>query len=277
MRPLSSLVLIFAALLLAGLQCGARRHAAPAREVGVLKTTHFGPWKKDETTYVSYPKRYEVRQATGRPGELLFTVKVESFEEETMRDWRESAPGGQYAVFSRDRYAVSLEDGRTRPATAEEWERAARVLHSRHLIPRNASLLAEYKLPPAPSTHDEAGVIFRAKRYAKTGASWGDTVGTVSPGEKWVAVFSYTSKEPPPPSPLTIPGFSGRAEAGNGDLFMDVYDVASGEKVLAGSDAFADHVPSMHFSDALWVEDRYLILPTNLTLETCLIGVMPAK
>lgn len=277
MRPLSTFVIISAALLLAGLQCGAQRPAAPAREAGMLKTARFGPWKKDETTYISYPKRYEVRRPSGRPGELLFTVKVESFEEETKRDWRESAPGGDYAVFSRDRYAVSLGDAQTRPATAEEWERAAPVLHSRHLIPANASLLAEYKLPPAPTTHDAAGVTFRGRRYAKTGAAWGDTVGAVSPGEKWVAVFSYTSKEPPPPSPLTIPGFSGRAEAGNGDLFVDVYDAATGEKVLAGSAPFADNVPSMHFSDALWVEDGYLILPTNLTLETCLIGIMPAK
>lgn len=277
MRSPSPLVAVVAPLLLAGLQCDGTRTAPGPREPGALRTVNFGPWKKDEHTYVSYPKRYEVRQGAGRAGELLFTVKVESFEEENRTEWRESAAGGEYAVFSRDRYAVEPATGRARPASAEEWGGAARLLHSRHLVPRNASLLARYGLPPAPSTHDERGVTFRGKHYAKTGASWGDTVGAVSPGEKWLAVFSYTSHGPPPPAPLEIPGFSGPAEAGAGDLFVDVYDVATGERVLAGSAAFADNVPSMHFADALWLEDRYLVMPTSLVLDTCLIAVMPAK
>jgi len=53
-------------------------------------------------------------------------------------------------------------------------------------------------------------------------------------------------------------------EPGSGEVFLDIYNLSSGEKVAAARapygkpDGFA---PSMLFSSSVWIEDKYIIMP----------------
>ena len=266
---LSSTIIAVAALSLLAFQCGAWK--SPPSDAGppASGVVHFDRWMESDEVLLSAPYRYEVRAAAG--GELLFAVKEKGLGDDEQTEWDASARG----VFSRNFYAVRVADRlQTRHATAQEWAGARKVLHSRHLIPSKSGA------PGAEASAAGDRLVFRGRQYARSGAAWGKVLGLVSPSQRWLAVFSYTSKKPLPPHISTPGGFGffGEPEAGNGDLFWDVYDTSSGERVLAGYAPFTDNAPSARFSGALWVEDRFLVMPLESSFDTCLLGVVgPAR
>jgi hypothetical protein len=196
---------------------------------------------------------YEVRTAPGPGGgNLLFGKKTFDLESRSV-------------VYSDNFYAVSL-DGRFRvtPAAAPDWERAAR--------PDPAQRPKAIEAVSASADRLE----HRGARFPKTGKTWGRPAALPSPGGRWVAVFSHTSKgDEPRPGPV-VPGGSGY---GKGEMFVDVYDAATGQKLLAGS---APHTgggsPQILFESALWIGDRYLVVPLDNSGsegETLFLGLMP--
>lgn len=264
-----SAVLIFAAgvLLLLCLQCASSKSHAPVQKLGRSEIVRFGSWVKEGRTLVTAGLgRYEVRRSSDRgKDELLFAVKTETVEESRMKRWYESVAEGDLTVFSKSYYAVDVAGLQSHTATEQEWRQAKPILHSRDLIP------AGNLKPPGVDIKTE-GIVYRGKLYAKSGASWGDTLAIISPGGKWLAVFSYTLKELPPP----YIDRNMAPEEGAGDLFWDVYAVSTGEKVIAHYVPFRQP-PSMRFSKALWLEDSFLVMPLELSLETCLVGIMPVN
>ncbi|HEY3038729.1 MAG TPA: hypothetical protein VGJ66_08330 [Pyrinomonadaceae bacterium] len=122
-------------------------------------------------------------------------------------------------------------------------------------------------------------VQYNGRLYRKSGESWGNQVALVSPRGTWIAVFSYTSREKPAPG--LIPGF-GSTEPGHGQVFLDLYNVSSGERIIAarssyGRESNGGFAPSMLFGNSLWVEDRYFIMPLNWWLNGCLVGLLPER
>lgn len=197
---------------------------------------------------------YEVRKLTDANGaRLLFGMK--SFDMET-----------RSSVYSDNFYAVSL-DGQFKvtPITARDWDRAERASTPRPGQQRDAG----------SQTEDE--IEYRGKNFKRTGRSWGLPASLPSPQGKWLAVFSHTSAGEPRPGPVT-----GGRGYGKGEMFVDVYDTSTGEKVIAGR---APHsgggYPQVLFENALWIEDRYLVVPldTPRTLGTegdaCFLGILP--
>jgi hypothetical protein len=173
-----------------------------------------------------------------------------------------------YDYYSDTRYAVAHDEmAGVRPATVQEWDAAERVLHSYHFI-------STFKNPQVT----EEGVKHNDRLYRKSGESWGNQAALVSPRGTWIAVFSYTSREKP--HPALVPGFGG-TEPGRGEVFLDLYDTASGEKVAAARAPYGTEgggfAPSMLFGGSFWVEDRYLIMPLVWWLDACLIGVLPGS
>jgi hypothetical protein len=136
-------------------------------------------------------------------------------------------------------------------------------------------LLGGYENPQV--TND--GVKYNDRVYKKSGQSWGTTVALVSPRHTWIAVFSYFSREKP--ATTLIPGLGGNKEPGHGEVFLDVYNVSSGEKIISARSSYggdnAGFEPSMLFGASFWVEDRYLIMPLNWWLESCFVGVLPER
>jgi len=106
----------------------------------------------------------------------------------------------------------------------------------------------------------------------------GHQAAIVSPRATHIAVFSYTSREKPPP-PL-VPGFGG-TEPAHGEVFLDIYDISSGERVVAARAPYGGngggYAPSMLFSSSLWVEDYYFVMPLDPSLESCYLGTLAEK
>ena len=229
----------------------------------------FDDSTQDEDTPMQRVNRYEVRKGKGASAdELIFSVVVPSYDDEGREQWTETPTSPPDTYLSSNHQAVSL-DGRfkTRAAGAAEWKAGVKLLHSRHTQPANAQLT-----PSAPRSHTDKAVLYQGKSYARSGESWGNPVALVSPRRKWLAVFSYTASGVKPPAvapPIAAP------EAGNGELFVDVYDLSKGERVLAGRAPFKNNAPSLLFGGALWVEDQYLLMPLDNASLTCLLGITP--
>ena len=241
---------------------------------GPLSVVRFpAPWVKSKDGAligVNDSPQYVVRKSpAGSGGELLFAVKQGfdgSLFGKEVSDFPVRDP--DYDYYADDRFAVSLDGaGRVRRASASEWDAAEKPLHSYHFIRthQNPAVTAE-------------GVEYGGRLYRKSGEAWGTEAALVSPRSTRVAVFSYASGEEPQ-KPL-VPGFGG-TEPGHGEIFLDVYDVSSGERVIAARAPYggpgAGHAPSMLFGGALWVDDRFFVMPLEPSRESCLLGILPEK
>jgi len=183
---------------------------------------------------------------------------------------------GVKSIESDNRYAVSL-DGRfqVRPATAEEWNRAEQLPNTRQRIRMN-----QPNSPASKNVADE-GLSYRGRIFGKTGIFWADPAALASPGGLWLAVFSYSSKESPRTSWSPLDGGTPQ-EPGPGEMFVDVYDTSSGEKILAGRAPYKNS-PSILFNEALWVADKYFALPIDPVKpfdyrgQACFLGILPTR
>lgn len=195
----------------------------------------------DGEVFVVTTDRYEVRQSSvASSNEFLFAAIDDTDEDGSIH-------------HSDDIYAVRFgEDFPVRKADAREWEAAKRLSVNQEEIPKS-SVGTKTEVTPG-------GVLpFGGKSFAKTGETWGSPMGLLSHGSRWLAVFSHTSeKNTGPKSPL-VPGGHGP-----GEIFVDVYDTAIGEKVVAGRAPHSGGDPDKSFRHALWIENRYLIVPLDL-------------
>ena len=259
---------LFSLTILSGLlvNCSSTTTAEPQLNGPVGLVRFPEPWLKvigDRQTVVNDNVGYVVRKSPR--GELLFAIKQgftgELYGKE-VTDFPVKSP--DYDYYSDNHFAVSLDGGfHVRAADQAEWDAASKPLHSYHFI--TASGAAD-------------GVQYKGRLYRKSGDSWGHQSALVSPRETWIAVFSYSSRDKPDRGML--PGFpAGGDEPGRGEVFLDVYNVSSGEKVISARAPFGrkpgGFVPSMLFGASVWIEDRYLIMPLDWILDHCLVGVLP--
>lgn len=173
-----------------------------------------------------------------------------------------------YDYYSDNHFAISL-DGKfnVRKAGDSEWTSGTKVVHSYHFI-------ETHKNPQ----FTEQGLAYKDRLYRKTGASWGTRGALISPNERWIAIFSFSSTDKG--QPALIPGFGGEGPR-YGEAFLDIYDLSSGQKVAAhharfGNDSGEGGVsPSLLFGAAVWIEDHYLIMPLTSDLQRCFLAVLP--
>jgi hypothetical protein len=227
------------------------------------------PWLKmrgGEQTVVNDNLQYVIRKSAD---ELIFTVK-QGFDARLYGKDAYDFPvrNPDYDYYSDNHFAVSL-DGKfsVRKASDSEWATAAKPLHGYRFID-------SFKNPQVK----EEGITYNDRLYRKTGDSWGTQVALVSPYARWIAVFSFTS--PDKPQPALIPGFGGNGPS-HGEVFLDIYDTSSGDKVVAGNARFGDEgsgvSPSLLFGNSVWIDDRYLIVPLNSFLQNCYLVTLPDK
>ena len=271
MRPFAVFLLALDILLGLGFGCSAKPREPHVS--GPLVVVRFPEpwvkWKGDAWVGVNDHIQYVIRRTSEGParGELLFAAKQGfdgSLFGKEVYDFPVNNP--DYDYYSDNRYAVSL-DGqfRVEPATTAEWDAADKVLHSYRFIEARDSAVGP------------AGVRYSGRVFAKSGESWGNEAALVSPRGRWIAVFSFTTREKPQES--IIPGF-GRKEPGTGEVFLDLYEISSGGRVISARVPFGEpgsFAFSMLFSHALWVEDRYFIMPLHWWLDVCFVGILPEK
>ena len=268
MRRLAILPFTLVIVLSSTLSCSQRY--GPQQLTGPIGAVHFDLWVK----YINNTRRgvndsvgYVIRKS-GR-GELIFSVKRGFAGEARGNDVTEfPVKDPNYDYYSDNRFAVSLDGAfRIREATIDEWDTAEKPLHSYHFIGF------------FDKQHTGDGVQFKGRLYRKSGESWGKLVALVSPRETWIAIFSYSSRDKPDQG--WLPGFkSGATEPGRGEVFLDIYNISSGARVISARSPYGQaggFEPSMLFRSSLWVEDRYFIMPLNFWLEDCFVGVLPEK
>jgi hypothetical protein len=239
-----------------------------------------GDWAKisaagDEV--VLLPTIYKIWRlpGTGRD-ELLFGAAVRGDEGLTMGyggaklkpEWFEAMPKVLTKSYSKNFFAVSIDGKRPRVRKVSDAERlrAEPVLNGYNYLSATDQKIDVFDEKNSPS-----GVKYAGKLFARSGRAWADTVGVLSPTGRWLAVLSYTSPE-------KRTKFRGvleeGGEPGHGVIHVDVYDPATGKKVLAGKHLFRE-APSSIFVASVWVEDRYLIIPLDFNSRTCLLLTLP--
>lgn len=249
------------------------REPGPGGPLGVVRFPEY--WLKlvgGEEVIVNDNLQYVVRRGAAGPGggELLFAVK-QGFDGSLLgrevKDFPVNSP--DYDYYSDTVFAVSLDGAfRVRKATAAEWGAAAKPPHGYHFIHTHQN----------PQVTPE-GLRLDGRLYRKTGESWGSEAAIVSPRAAYVAVFSYASTEKP--AKTMIPGF-GNTEPGHGELFLDVYDTSTGERVSAARAPYGGRggggvEPSLLFGGSVWVDGRFVVMPLDPSFESCFLGILPEK
>ena len=248
--------------------------AAPTQPeiTGPVKLVEFPePWVKQMNGAwrgVNDAVQYVVRKSKASKQELLFAVK-QGFDGtlfgKEVSDFPVTSP--DYDYYSDNYFAVNI-DGQlpVKEATEDDWKTGEKLLQSYYFIQKHEAQI----------TSD--GVKYNERLYRKTGESWGDYVALVSTRKTRIAVFSYTSREKD--SGSIIPGMK-NTEPGSGEVFLDVYDVSSGDKVGSARSPFGQKpngfAPSMLFGASVWIEDRYIVMPLDPGLSRCLVGAFPNK
>jgi len=168
---------------------------------------------------------------------------------------QELYPDSPAPEYSQNSFAVSFTQGpKVRVATRQEWEGASRVsTKTRNLL--------------HTGNDDSSGEIeYRGKKYPKVGKYWGP--GLLSPGGKWLAVFSYTAVKPPP---SIFFGTSPR----NGDIFWEIYDTVTGQKVFDWQAKNVKHPTSLD-GPVVWLEERYFLFPEDEDAQNFIVLTLPA-
>jgi len=229
-------------------------------------------WKNGAWVGVNDSVQYVIRKS--QDSTLLFAVKQGfdgSLFGKEVDDFPIKMP--KYDYYSDTYFAVNI-DGQTqiKKVTEAEWNAGQKMLHSYYFI-------ANYdpQLPPKDGEQvTPEGVKYNGRLYRKAGETWGSEVALVSPRKTRIAIFSYTSRAKISKSLIGLQN----TEPGSGEVFLDVYDLSSGEKVGAARAPFGKpdgFAPSLLFTSSFWLEDRYIVMPLHWELSKCLIGVFPDK
>lgn len=206
------------------------------------------------------PQQLEVRRAEGAPaGEFLFGAM--EYDSDYEFEYQPDLPRPDY---SENFFAVDFERGfGVRKATPEEWGRAARVSHKPRLL-----YAAGGDQTNEQGHSQRREVEYLGKKFARTGDYW--RAASLSPSGRWLAVFSYSGRVPP----RSFFDFLGGGGPATGDVFWDLYDTATGEKVLAW-EARGVRGPMWWDSTALWVGDRYFIWDGADRSQTLAVAALP--
>ena len=156
--------------------------------------------------------------------------------------------------FSKEKYAASIHgSGPVRNVGKREWYLADPIVHAKSVS--------------QPDFHveddDDKNVAYQGKEFPKSGEHL--TFAIVSGHERWIAVFSYDGKQlPPEQRSAGVIGIPGRSKhPRQGELYSDIYDVKTGQKVIALRGAFQGQVANNWFLTAFFLEDQYFFLNTG--------------
>jgi hypothetical protein len=231
--------------------------------------------------FPAYSTIYKVWRLPRAGGDtLMFGVAVRGVEgsemgyggERLKLEWAEPPPSTLGKKYSKSFFAVSLGGDRPRVRKVSEPERlrGEPVVNGYRYIHSYKQQIEIFDVKNAPP-----GISHAGRDFAKTGKFWASTVGIVSPGGKWLAVFSYTSRKAPTPYRGIVLPTGGEPERGT--IHADVYDASAGELVLSGRHSFGGVGPSSLFGNAVWVEDRYLAVPLDDHYRKCMLLTLPVS
>ena len=225
------------------------------------------------------PIIYKIWRLPGTgPDQLLFGAAIRGLEGQTIgyggvtlkQEWSEAMPKVLSKSYALNFYAVSTDGSRPRVRKVSESERlrGEPVLNGYRYITAD-----DQKIDVFSETNSPSGIKYAGKVFTRSGRTWGNTVGMVSPAGRWLAVFSYTGPQKRTKS-RSILEEGGEPEGGI--VYIDIYNAATGEKVLATNQSY-NELPSSIFDESVWVKDRYLVMPLDFTQRRCVLITLPAE
>ena len=196
----------------------------------------------------------EVRQVPGgKPTEFFFGA-LPNGAFDYAHELNRNIPPPQY---SENFFAVDFTDAmKVRPVPEDEWSSGSRLYTQPRLV-----------VPPGGDL-TSGEIRYRGKTFSKVGKYWG--MGWLSPHGKWLAIFSYTGEKSPPDLMHFITGGSPRT----GDIFWQIYDAESGEKVFEWEARDVDNPASLG-SRVVWLEERRLLLPLDVYAQSFNVLTLP--
>ena len=220
---------------------------------------------------------YKIWKLPGKDnGELLFGGAIRGEEGFTVgyggkqlkQEWAGPIPDGAEKRYSMNFFAVSFGESspRVRKLSEKEHLIGEPVLNGYHYISAGEQKIDVFKNSPS-------SLRYAGKLFAKSGRAWSDIVGMLSPGGRWLAVFSYTS---PGKRTKSHGVFDDGGEPERGTAHVDIYNAATGEKVLAAKHSYRAE-PSSMFNDSVWVKEQYLVIPLDFNRRICLLLTLPSE
>ena len=215
------------------------RSIAQTTSLATMKLHFPQPWHDADERPVDHVEQIEVRTLSSSPGEYFFAAIPHSFDYYP----DESSSTGRRLVTSENSYAVKLTpDPRVRAATKQEWKSATPIVTKSRQVHWNNS-------------NPYSGVIeYRGKKFQKTGKYW-QSAG-VSPAGRWLAVFSYTGER------TRDFAFMDGGSVKSGDIFWDLYDTVTGEKVFQWRASNVKN-PTVFGGPVVWLDERYFLFPED--------------
>ena len=186
----------------------------------------------------------EFRTLRGNPPELYFAAVPR--------------PGlvKRIGPYSKEKYAFSVRGaGPVREIGEQEWSAAQPLAHVRE------QFQPDYQI----QDDDNKNVLYKGKEFLKSGKHLSG--GIVSQNRRWIAVFSYDGKQlfvPPEQRGVASIGIpAARKHPRQGELYSDIYDVATGLKAIVLRGTFQGQIADNWFLTAAFLEDRYFFLNTG--------------
>jgi hypothetical protein len=251
MRLRSMVLLLGAALHLTSPGCMARKLATQRGEAYAVRFS--SPWTalgaNNKRFVITLPHVYEIRKEPSAPwNELLFALK------------------GSGQSLSEERFMVKFgKELKTQPATKEAWERATTVSTGNSYFGEGSSQL----FPALQGDESKSEYWFQGRGYKRTGDWWSKVM--LSPDKRLLTALTYTSPEKPERGHLIFGG----GEPRRGEFFWDVYETGSDAKMASGSLTFSEIAPGVISDTALWVDEKYLLLPLDEGAQSCLLIALP--
>lgn len=232
------------------------REAARRGEVRVFRLPEEWAERREgvEQLQHAYIEHLELRRSPDGPdGEYLLAGFAH--DSDYSHEFYKDIPPTHYTA---NVFAVAFNsDFRVRRADRGEWERAG----------RRVSTKPHWKMIEQRPEVEKTEFTYRGLRYAKRGEHWGSPV-LLSPSGKWLALFSYSGRKTKPDL------IFGGGEPRRGDVFWDVYDTLTGERVASWEARGVSSPASFRRAEA-WLGERHLLVPADARAESYVVFTLP--
>jgi len=211
------------------------------------------------------PFLWSVDPATAAPDALNRVFQADEFNGPEFRSLKGNSSELYFAAipssgleiigpYSKEKYAFSIHGaGPIREIGAQEW-RLAQTLH--HF---NGTSQPDFSI----RDDDNKNVSYKSKEFPKSGEHSSGAI--LSADARWIAVFSYDGEQLPREQTyagtIGVPGVTKHPK--QGDLYAEIYDVATGLKIVALKGTFTGDIAPNWFLTAFFLEDRYFFLNTG--------------
>jgi hypothetical protein len=190
----------------------------------------------------------EFRMPVSKTSELYFAAKPSGGLDDLL------------GPYSKEKYALTIHGaGLLRGIKQEDWAPA------RPLVRGNVRIAGDGEI----GEKDNHDLPYAGKVFTRSGEHL--SLATGSADDRWIAVFSYDGKQRVLSDQERgggVPGIPGPTKhPRQGQLYADIYNVATGRKVVALKGPFQNGIGNNWFLTAYFLDDRYFFFNTGKPLE----------